>query len=139
MNATIRGIRFEAVPCDPNESFVFRDCYHRRINVNWHHHPELELVLVTEGSGVRFIGDSVGTYGSGDLMFLGSDTPHAWRSDPRKDSPNKSLLIQFSPAFLGEQFLKKPELRCIEKFFQLARCGLNIEGKTRKRVVELLG
>ena len=50
------------------------------IPFEWHHHPELELTLTLNSRGLRFIGDHVGAYESGDLVLVPSEMPHTWAS-----------------------------------------------------------
>ena len=47
----------------------------------FHSHPELELVYIKESFGKRIVGNSVATFESGDMVFLGSDIPHVWLND----------------------------------------------------------
>jgi len=133
-----RTIRFEAVTPAPNESFLFRETFTPRIEVHWHHHPELELVLIRKGRGIRVNGDAVEPFHEGELFFFGANTPHAWHADPRKAKPVEAVLIQFPPDFLGPGLYERPEFRKLPAFFEYGRRGLLIAGRTRVRIVELL-
>src|SRR5688572_15590018 len=94
------------------------------INVNeryffptWHFHPEFEIMLVLEGTGIRFIGDSIERFGPGDLVFLGSNLPHLYRSDEAfySEDPNlrsEAIVIYFKENFPGEQFWNMSEMAC---------------------------
>ena len=42
---------------------------------SWHFHPEYEIMLVLEGRGIRFVGDSIDRFDAGDLVFLGRRYP----------------------------------------------------------------
>jgi len=74
--------RFQAIQPGEQESFVvFRRATNEGFGFNWHRHPELELTLIERGRGRRFVGDHIGEYESGDLVLLGSNLPHTWRSE----------------------------------------------------------
>lgn len=45
-----------------------------------HIHPEYELILIEEGGGLNFVGDSIRKMQVGDFMFIGSNLPHLWLS-----------------------------------------------------------
>lgn len=57
----------------------------------WHYHPEIELTLFTEGSGIRYIGDNITSFESPDLVLIGSNLPHYWTVDR-----SAGYCIQFS-------------------------------------------
>ncbi|WP_431209868.1 cupin domain-containing protein [Puia sp. P3] len=50
-------------------------------NPAFHFHPELELVLIKEGSGRRIIGNRVDRFENGDMVFIGANLPHIWLND----------------------------------------------------------
>lgn len=62
-------------------SFSVKELVEPHFDPNWHFHPHYQLFLVEEGTGTRFIGDSIKPFGPGDLVFLGPNLPHLWRSD----------------------------------------------------------
>ena len=36
----------------------------------WHYHPEFEIIFIEKSYGLRFMGNHVGRFGDGDLMFI---------------------------------------------------------------------
>jgi AraC-like DNA-binding protein len=88
----------------------------------WHYHPEFELTLILEGSGQRLVGDSVEEYGPGDLVLLGPNIPHTYRSSPRENS-NRAIVLQFRPELLGDIFFSLPEMRFLNHFLDRAAQG----------------
>ncbi|MBC7571590.1 MAG: AraC family transcriptional regulator [Spirosoma sp.] len=105
---------------------------------NWHFHPHYQLFLVEEGVGTRFIGDSIRPFGAGDLVFLGPNLPHLWRSDQSyfdRDSQlmTKGVVVYFTEDFLGHDFLNRPEMALLRQLFGQAHRGLEWTGPTRQR------
>lgn len=88
----------------------------------WHYHPEFELTYIIEGSGQRLVGDSSDEYGPGDLVLLGPNLPHSYRSGPVKGL-NRALVLQFRPELLGNIFISLPEMRSLRRFLNRATQG----------------
>lgn len=110
---------------------------------SWHFHPELEIMLVQEGAGIRFVGNSMERFQAGDLVLYGSNIPHLYRSDKeyyQKDSPliSKATVIYFKENFLGESFLQIPSIAPIKKLLALSRRGIKFKGKAREKLQELI-
>ncbi len=75
-----------------------------------HYHPEVQLTLIMEGSGTRFIGNSIASFEEGDLFLIGSNVPHVFRNEQqaktdKQESRVKSLSIYFKPDALGQYIL----------------------------------
>jgi len=60
----------------------------------WHCHSEIELLYVTHGSGVRYVGESIVRFAPGDLCLVGREVPHAWMWD-QGDCLKGALFVQF--------------------------------------------
>lgn len=96
---------------------------------NWHYHPQAELTLILEGTGQRMVGDSVEPYGPGDLVLLGANLPHTWRSDVHAQSAgviHRALVVQFNEEPLIEYLQHIPELAAIHRLFKRARHGVAV-------------
>ncbi|HVB04022.1 MAG TPA: AraC family transcriptional regulator [Chitinophagaceae bacterium] len=128
---------------DPQHSFSFRSDSGERLISNWHYHPELELVLIIQGSGTRMVGDHMENFQDGEVVLLGANLPHHWRHDDKfirfpEQTGAKALVIHFNDFFLGGEFLNLPELHDIKTLFDTAKLGLKIRGKTKKTVAALM-
>jgi AraC-like DNA-binding protein len=131
----------EHLPVDPEQSFVVKFFEYGNYPTPWHFHPEYELVLVTESTGKRFIGDHIGNFGPGNLAFIGPDLPHLYRNDPVYYQPGstlqaKSIVIHFLESSFGENFLSLPETRKLQALFARAQRGLEVTGRTNQLVSE---
>jgi len=99
----------------------------------WHFHPEIELTLIVRGMGTRFVGDNIQPYYDGDLVLIGENLPHEWRSEispKNSDYQSKSLAIHFLKDFLGNTFYDLPEVGEINHLIHASRRGLKINDST---------
>jgi AraC-like DNA-binding protein len=109
----------------------------------WHYHPEFELVLVTKSTGRRMVGDHIGYFKEGDLVFMGPMLPHVWVNDPEYLEEGSTMnadavVIHFVADFLGEKFLQIPEMERLNNFLQLSNRGMHIKGATSEKICELM-
>jgi AraC-like DNA-binding protein len=99
----------------------------------WHYHPEFELTLILDSYGQRLVGDSIADYGPGDLVLLGPNLPHSWRSGPLKSHSqrvHRAVVVQFRKDFLGEHFFALAEVEPIRRLLERSSAGVGF-GKTR--------
>ena len=105
---------------------------------NWHYHPEFELTLITQSEGQRMVGDAICGYGSGDLVLLGPNLPHSYRSWPADTTPaqeHRAIVIQFQEECFGSHFFELPEMKSVSQMFQRSATGLAFgDTETGKRV-----
>jgi AraC-like DNA-binding protein len=133
---------FEKLLTNSGESFR---CFNRntiRTSTRWHHHPECEITYVEKGTGTRLIGDHIGTYRNGDLVFCGSDLPHTWMSDEYRDQKydlHPAIVIQFHPDFLGHDFFNVAEFEAIKTFMERGRRGVQFPRPFADELGEKMG
>lgn len=113
----------------------------------WHFHKEFEVTFIEKGNGTRFIGDSLQKYTSGDLILVGANLPHEWRSDKDEnlsfDYYSSSLAVHFMKDFPGSKFYDMPETFLIKKLLETSRQGISIldnviKSKIQKKLEKMI-
>lgn len=133
----------EHLPKEKDHSFVAKYFDYRYYPTPWHYHPEYEIVMVTESTGKRFIGDHVSDFQPGNLALLGPNIPHTYKNDEKyyregSELRAKSIVIHFTAASLGNDFLELPEAAPLNRLFEHSSHGLDIFGETYQRVSQKL-
>lgn len=133
----------EYLPVNSGESFVTRYFDYPYYPTPWHFHPEYELVLVTESTGKRFIGDHISEFGPGNLALLGPYLPHNYRNAPQYFAKKsklraRSIVVHFKETSFGKHFLELPESQKIKQLLGRSFKGITITGVTNKIISEKL-
>ncbi|MDR2680280.1 MAG: AraC family transcriptional regulator, partial [Tannerella sp.] len=107
--------------------------------VPWHYHPEIEIMYILEGTGIRFVGDSVEAYEVGDLCMVGSNLPHEWRNDRAFFEKKPSLRASCYCLFLlkelfGATLLETSEMQHIKSLIERSNRGIKFTGKARREI-----
>lgn len=126
-----------------NYSFSVREDNLPYLYNRWHYHPEVELTLIRKGTGIRLVGDSVEQFEDNDLMLIGANLPHYWRSDAKYFEDGSALhveaiAIHFKEDCWGREFLEMPEFTAVKKLLLDAKRGIEITGKTKKILIPLM-
>lgn len=117
----------------PNKSFTVRNHRFPNFLKVWHHHPELELVVILKSTGTRFIGDNIEQFCEGEVVLIGKNLPHMWLNDKQYFEADSSLeaeaiVIHFKEDFAGKDFLKMPEMSSIAKLLERSGQGIKFSG-----------
>ncbi|HEY4288143.1 MAG TPA: AraC family transcriptional regulator [Puia sp.] len=121
---------FEAVKTSANHSFVIRKFTEVRFSAPYHYHPEYELTLIVKGTGKRFVGSHMQDYTAGDLVLLGDNMPHCWKTTEEVTGESVSIVVHFRKEFLGDRFFDIPEMESILNMLNESRNGLHFKGDT---------
>lgn len=104
---------------------------------HWHFHPECELTFIKKSTGIRYVGNHVADFEPGDLVLLGPNLPHCWKSLDEFKEIAQSVVIQWNPAVLNDI----PELRAIREMISKADRGVrfytNDNTQVGERMLEL--
>lgn len=135
------AIHKSAIP--NSQIFVVRNLREKHFDPVWHAHSEYQLFVVLQGTGTRFIGDSIRSFKPGELILAGPHLPHLWRSDEkyfRKKSSldAKGIVVYLDEHFLGKNMLDKIELHRLKTLFDKSMRGLEFYGHNKLLVTEMM-
>ena len=128
------------IPKTQKESFKIQKDELAHFYNRLHHHPELQIIWIQESYGTRFVGDSIGAFEAGDLLFIGSNVPHWFRNDQvflekRSKLRAQSISLFFRKDSFGNDFFQLPEMSAIQAVMDKARRGLSIKGNTKDQII----
>ncbi|MEA3288457.1 MAG: AraC family transcriptional regulator [Candidatus Marinimicrobia bacterium] len=111
-------------------------------DMDFHCHSEYELVYITKGSGIRYIGNSIHKFQSGDMVLIGPDLAHIWITPEKYRQDQKTLkveaiVLQFSRD-LFSSMINTPEFLLISNLLSNTEAGLKVTDKGRDTVKIIL-
>jgi AraC-like DNA-binding protein len=131
---------FESLIPSAQSSFHVRRFQEKQFSAPYHFHPEYELTLIVRGHGKRYVGANMSNYFPGDLVLLGSNLPHCWKtaplivaagsSDSTSSEGSVSVVIQFREDFMGMGFFDRPEMASVARLLAASRRGIHFTGDT---------
>lgn len=125
----------QKLPLSKNSSFLIDKFITPYFETPWHYHTEYEITLVLHGKGKRFVGNHVGDFTEGDLVFLGPNLPHWFRKENNEDTGG-TLVIHFQEDFLGQAFPHIPEMQKILQLFDRSKMGVLLNGSSREMIAQ---
>lgn len=116
---------FETIHFELGQSLRATDF--RGFGAPYSHHPEIELVYIIEGQGIRMIGQNVSLYESGDLVLLGPNLPHWWK--PKKEGGDsdteRAMVIQCRAEWIEQASKTIQELKILATLLNKSRGGIH--------------
>lgn len=134
--------KLEKIPYSTSSIVVKREIS-AYMDYPWHYHPEFEIIFVEESYGIRLMGNHIGNFSKGDLVFISPNLPHVWKNDYDFYRGNESLkvdvyVIHFREDALGANFFDLPEFALIRKLFIRGQQGILIKGKDHCEISGLI-
>lgn len=127
-----------------NDVFAVRTADLPYFSTEFHFHKECQMNYVVQSEGRRIIGDSVETFKSDELVFLGSDLPHVWHNDKwyfeksKGEIQARSVTLFFDSDKLMELLSPLVPVTRLEAVLKTARRGMKFSGKAKKVLKQLL-
>jgi AraC-like DNA-binding protein len=125
----------EAAPHEPTFKYIEVLKTRRKRD---HRHPQVEILLVSSGSGTWIIGESLGEFAEGELFILGSGLTHSFFPSPGAKEQVRALVMQFQPEAMRKALSAFPEFHGFEAFLTAARRGLRAGSATRAALIPLI-
>lgn len=124
-------IQQEIVPITQDDLFVIKNHPNAKFDYPIHCHPEYEINLVMNTSGIRVVGDDEEAFDELDLVMTGPFVPHVWKSEL---VTNHVITIQFSSDLLSFQMINKRLFMPIRQLLIDSMQGLHFYGSEAERI-----
>lgn len=110
------------IPKPNNDTLVYQEDIENVFYDKLHQHEEIQVSFIAEGSGTLIVGDSINQYIKGDVIVIGSNLPHVFKSET---STEKSVMLSlfFTKDSFGDHFFELEELNVSRKFFNRSANG----------------
>lgn len=107
---------------------------------NWHFHPEVEILYIIEGQGMRVVGDHISNFKKGELVLIGKWLPHLWRHDTPSNGRSSAIYynVKFLEDYGGINIFELPELLNIRQLLKKSIRGLLFDRNVIPKVHELI-
>jgi AraC-like DNA-binding protein len=110
--------------------------------VPWHFHPEIEIMLLTSGSGTRFVGDSIENFNAVELVMVGANLAHVWKNGAEHFGHKANSLAGAMYIVLKETELRDllmyEEMEPVRSLFLRAQRGIKFGDELTKKVGEMI-
>lgn len=118
------------IPKPEQDALIFQIDHADTFYDKLHQHEEIQISFVVKGEGTLIVGDSVNYYSQGDILVLGSNIPHVFKSDTQASKVSHMLTLFFTETSFGSQFFNLEELKELQPFFERAKHGFKLTSKT---------
>lgn len=115
------------IPKPDNDSLIYQEDYEEVFYDKLHQHNEIQISFIEKGNGTLLIGDSVSRYTENDVFVIGSNLPHAFKSDKNVATKSKMLSLFFTENSFGNSFFQLREFDDLKAFFTKSQQGLKIQ------------
>lgn len=120
------------IPKSKKESLIYQEDNEEVFYNKFHQHEEIQISYIVEGSGSLILGASVNEYVSKDIILIGENIPHVFKSDTEIKSHSLMYTLFFTKKSFGEQFFNLPELSKVQNLFEESEYGLKIRPSNKK-------
>jgi len=114
------------IPKPKRDSLILQEDKGLSFYASLHQHEELQISYIKQGEGTLLVGDTVSFYRAGDIIVLGENLPHVFKSDVVKSDVSIMLSIFFTKHSFGSTFFDTEELKSLRSFFKKAENGFKI-------------
>jgi AraC-like DNA-binding protein len=115
------------IPKPGNNALIYQEDIEFVFYDKLHQHDEIQISFIEKGNGTLLVGDRISSYTKNDIIIIGSNLPHAFKSEPSSKNKSKMLSLFFTETSFGNSFFDLDEFSEIKQFFSKSLQGLLID------------
>ncbi|MCC9017028.1 AraC family transcriptional regulator [Flavobacterium lipolyticum] len=99
-----------------------------------HQHEEIQISFIEKGQGAIFAGDTISHYREGDILMIGSNLPHVFRSEVYDNESSVMRTLFFTTGSFGKDFFSLTTFKNIQPFLENSKNGFITHNPPKKIV-----
>jgi AraC-like DNA-binding protein len=111
------------IPKPNDDALVYQEDCELVFYGKFHQHEEIQVSYIAEGEGALIVGNTINYYKQGDILVIGSDLPHVFKSEIAASPISHMLSLFFTTSSFGKHFFDFEEMRTLKLFFKKAENG----------------
>lgn len=115
------------IPKPEKEALVYQEDHEKVFYNKLHQHEEIQISYIMDGSGSLIVGDSINEYKPHDILVIGENIPHVFRSDSKGHPKSIMYTLFFTKKSFGKDFFNITDLTGVQKFFDESEYGMKIK------------
>lgn len=119
------------IPKTGKSELIFQEDRGERLYNQLHEHKEIQISLMVKGEGELLVGEGYSRYKSGDIICIGSNVPHLFRSDVSRLDFSYMISLFFTRESFGAHFFELKEMNELNSFFKKIETGIMLQGDTK--------
>ena len=108
------------------EALVYQEDRKENFYDQLHQHEEIQISLIVKGAGSLIVGDTINEYKENDILVIGDNIPHVFRSDISISKESIMYTLFFTKTSFGKDFFNLADMHNIHDFFKGAEFGMKI-------------
>jgi len=121
------------IPKSESESLIYQEDKGLYFYDKLHQHKEIQISFIVKGEGILIIGDSVNAYKEGDIILIGSNLPHVFKSDTSMEKKSFMMTLFFRKDSFGDEFFNLNPFESLTPLFEKSKYGFRIT--SNKKVI----
>jgi len=114
------------IPKPEHDALIYQEDRELVFYDKFHQHEEIQVSYIKEGDGTLIVGDTINYYEKGDIVVIGSNLPHVFKSDLSNNIKSHMLTLFFTKDAFGNSFFELEELKELNSFFKNTENGFKI-------------
>lgn len=114
------------IPKNPNTTLIYQEDSGAVFYNKLHQHKEVQVSFIRSGQGTLFIGDNITSFKENDMIVIGSNLPHLFKSSSEASNPSIMQSVFFNMESVQNSFNQLLELTVLNPFFEDCKYGFKI-------------
>lgn len=114
------------IPKPELDALVYQEDHEMVFYNQLHQHEEIQITYIVQGSGSLILGDSINYYKSNDIIIIGENIPHVFRSETSVTSKSIMYTLFFTRDSFGKDFFNISDLLELSSFFKDSIYGMKL-------------